>query len=120
MKTEEAIVLIGGGGHCRSCIDVIEEEGKYAIAGIVVRDHAHREEVPGYEIIGTDADLPRLVKEYPISISPLARSVPPTGGCPASVFLRGWVRLCPSSCRPTPASPAVPGPKGEQSSCITP
>jgi len=64
MKTEEAIVLIGGGGHCRSCIDVIEEEGKYAIAGIVVRDNAQREEAPGYEIIGTDADLPRLVKEY--------------------------------------------------------
>ncbi len=64
MKPEASIVLIGGGGHCRSCIDVIEEEGKYAIAGIVVRDNAHSEKVSGYEIIGTDDDLPRLVKAY--------------------------------------------------------
>lgn len=64
MKSEASIVLIGGGGHCRSCIDVIEEEGKYAIAGIVARDNGHSEKVSGYEIIGTDEDLPKLVKEY--------------------------------------------------------
>jgi len=31
----KSLLLIGGGGHCRSCIDFIEEEGKYQIAGIV-------------------------------------------------------------------------------------
>jgi hypothetical protein len=25
----------GGGGHCRSCIDVIEQQGRFAIAGII-------------------------------------------------------------------------------------
>jgi sugar O-acyltransferase (sialic acid O-acetyltransferase NeuD family) len=29
------IILIGGGGHCKSCIDVIENENKYKIAGII-------------------------------------------------------------------------------------
>ena len=29
------IVLIGGGGHCKSCIDVIEMEKKYKILGLV-------------------------------------------------------------------------------------
>lgn len=29
------LILIGGGGHCHSAIDVIEEEGRYQIAGIV-------------------------------------------------------------------------------------
>jgi len=29
------IVLIGGGGHCKSVIDVIEQEGRFEIAGIV-------------------------------------------------------------------------------------
>ena len=29
------IILIGGGGHCKSVIDVIEQEGKFKIAGIV-------------------------------------------------------------------------------------
>ncbi len=29
------IILIGGGGHCKACIDVIEQENKYTIAGII-------------------------------------------------------------------------------------
>ncbi|MBI4309254.1 MAG: acetyltransferase, partial [Candidatus Omnitrophica bacterium] len=29
------LILIGGGGHCKSCIDVIESENKFKIAGIV-------------------------------------------------------------------------------------
>ena len=29
------IILIGGGGHCKSVIDVIEQEGKFKIVGIV-------------------------------------------------------------------------------------
>ena len=32
---KEKLILIGGGGHCKSCIDVIEQENKYEIAGIV-------------------------------------------------------------------------------------
>ena len=29
------IILIGAGGHCKSCIDVIENENKYKIAAII-------------------------------------------------------------------------------------
>jgi sugar O-acyltransferase (sialic acid O-acetyltransferase NeuD family) len=29
------IILLGGGGHCKSCIDVIENENKYKIIGII-------------------------------------------------------------------------------------
>jgi len=29
------LLLIGGGGHYRSCIDVIEQDGRFRIAGIV-------------------------------------------------------------------------------------
>ena len=32
---KKSIVLIGGGGHCKACIDVIEVEGKYNIIGII-------------------------------------------------------------------------------------
>ena len=32
---KKPIILIGGGGHCKSCIDVIEQEGKYRIVGIL-------------------------------------------------------------------------------------
>ena len=31
----DKIILIGGGGHCKSVIDVIEQEGKFQIAGII-------------------------------------------------------------------------------------
>ena len=30
------IILIGGGGHCKSVIDVIECDGSFKIAGILI------------------------------------------------------------------------------------
>ena len=29
------IILIGGGGHCRSAIDVIEQDSQFRIVGII-------------------------------------------------------------------------------------
>jgi sugar O-acyltransferase (sialic acid O-acetyltransferase NeuD family) len=29
------IILVGGGGHCKSCLDVIENENKYKVRGII-------------------------------------------------------------------------------------
>ena len=58
------IILIGGGGHCRSVIDVIELENKYKIAGIVVNDMPKGSRVLDYEVIGCDDDLEVLFKEY--------------------------------------------------------
>ena len=58
------LILIGGGGHCKSCIDVIEQEKKYQIAGIVDVSEKIHQKILGYEIIATDDDLHELVKEY--------------------------------------------------------
>ena len=59
--SEKEILLIGGGGHCRSCIDVIEAEGKYTIGGIVEKTGASDEKtVSGYKVIGYDNDLEQL------------------------------------------------------------
>jgi len=58
------IILIGGGGHCRSCIDVIQQEGRFSIAGIVDTEEKLSRLVSGYEIIATDNDLPHLVSKY--------------------------------------------------------
>ena len=33
----KSLLLIGGGGHCHSCIDVIEASGIYKIKGLVQR-----------------------------------------------------------------------------------
>ena len=62
------IILIGGGGHCRSCIDVIEAEGKYKITGIVNQTDGCGESVLGYEVLGDDGDLPELLKKYTIAL----------------------------------------------------
>ena len=58
------IVLIGGGGHCRSVIDVIEQEGLFEIAGIVDQPELLGTDVLGYSVIGNDSDLERLAKKY--------------------------------------------------------
>jgi sugar O-acyltransferase (sialic acid O-acetyltransferase NeuD family) len=58
------LLLIGGGGHCRSCIDVIEATGQFEIAGIVERSGVCNTESMAYPILGNDDDLPRLVKQY--------------------------------------------------------
>lgn len=61
---KENIILIGGGGHCKACIDVIETQGKFSIAGIIdVKEKLHQK-VSEYEISGCDEDLPRLIKQY--------------------------------------------------------
>ena len=58
------IVLIGGGGHCKSVIDVIEQEGKFKIVGIVDKPELLDSKVLGYSVIGNDSDLSSLVKKY--------------------------------------------------------
>ena len=60
----EKILLVGGGGHCISVIDVIEQEGKYAIAGIVDKKECIGKDVLGYKVIACDDDLEVLFKEY--------------------------------------------------------
>lgn len=51
------IYLIGGGGHCKSCIDVIESTGKYAIQGIFDVKENIGNEVLGYKIVDTDENI---------------------------------------------------------------
>ena len=62
------ILLIGGGGHCKSVIDVIEQEDKYQIAGIVDKKELIGTNVMGYKIIASDADLEKLFEEYKYAI----------------------------------------------------
>ena len=65
---KETIILIGGGGHCKSCIDVIEQEGRLQIAGIVDVPEKKQNNVQGSGLsrdrlrclfIGLDKDFPR-------------------------------------------------------------
>lgn len=55
------IILIGGGGHALSCIDVIEHEKKFKIVGIV-DDKLKKEKILNYKVIGGDKDLKKIKK----------------------------------------------------------
>lgn len=61
--SKERIILIGGGGHCKSVIDVIELTNKFEILGIVDREENLGKDVLGYKVIGTDKEIPNFVKE---------------------------------------------------------
>ena len=62
--TRIPILLAGAGGHARACIDVIEQEGRYAIAGLVGLSSEIGTKMFGYPVLGTDADLPTLLGDY--------------------------------------------------------
>ena len=59
---KEKIVLLGGGGHCHSVIDVIEQEDKYQIVGIIDKKELLGTNVLGYKIIANDDDLEEIYK----------------------------------------------------------
>lgn len=57
------LILIGGGGHCKSVIEVAESAG-YEIKGILdMPDEVGKEVLPGHKVIGTDDEIPLYVEE---------------------------------------------------------
>lgn len=56
------IVLIGGGGHCVSVIDIIENGNEFNIIGIL-DSNKKENNILGHRILGNDELIPDLVKE---------------------------------------------------------
>ena len=57
------IILIGAGGHAKSCIDVIEKTKKYKIIGLIDNKLSVGTSVLGYKVIGNDRELRSLFKK---------------------------------------------------------
>jgi len=57
------LILIGGGGHCKSCIDVIEQSGEYKIEGILDKKENIGRYVLSYKVVGSDEQIEELAKE---------------------------------------------------------
>jgi len=71
------IILIGGGGHCVSCIDVIEKTGLYIILGILDLPEKQGQKILNYSIIGTDNDLEQFLpscKDFLITVGQIKSS----------------------------------------------
>ena len=59
------LLLVGAGGHARACIDVVEQEGRFVVSGLVGLPPEVGSRILGYPVVGTDADLPALRDETP-------------------------------------------------------
>ena len=59
---QKNLILVGGGGHCKSVIEVAESAG-YTILGIVDRHEELGKLVLDYKVIGVDDDIPQYVEK---------------------------------------------------------
>lgn len=59
---KEQLILIGGGGHCKSCIDVIESTHQFQIEGILDFPEFLGTKILNNEIIGNDDDIEKYHK----------------------------------------------------------
>lgn len=57
------LVLIGGGGHCKACVDVVELEDRFEIIGILEKVEHVGAAVLGYDVIGTDEMIGALAED---------------------------------------------------------
>tara|TARA_R110002126_G_C10488035_1_gene502893 strand:+ start:5736 stop:6404 length:669 start_codon:yes stop_codon:yes gene_type:complete len=55
-------ILVGGGGHCHSCINSIVKSG-HNVIGII--DGYIEGDILGFPVIGCDDDIPQLMIEHP-------------------------------------------------------
>jgi sugar O-acyltransferase (sialic acid O-acetyltransferase NeuD family) len=60
MDNAHRLILIGGGGHCKSCIEVVESTGRWEIAGILDTTSRTDETLLGYPFLGKDDRIGEL------------------------------------------------------------
>ena len=60
---KKSLILIGGGGHCGSCIEVIEAEGIYTIEGILDSPDKTDTQVLGYPVVGDDDHIEGYIEK---------------------------------------------------------
>ncbi|MGF1726748.1 NeuD/PglB/VioB family sugar acetyltransferase [Photobacterium nomapromontoriensis] len=71
------LILVGGGGHCAACIDVIELQGRYRIHGILDSQEKVGDRLAGYPFVGTDNEMEAYVKQgchFLITVGQIKRS----------------------------------------------
>ena len=74
----DEIILVGAGGHARSCIDVIELSGQYKVAGLIVKNEKNEQENLVYPILGTDDELENLRTKYSHALVTVGQIKSPT------------------------------------------
>ena len=65
---KQRIFLLGGGGHCKSCIYILDRLNAYEIIGIIDFVDKIGEKVGPYEVIGNEDVLADLMKEGDLAL----------------------------------------------------
>lgn len=63
MELKKDIILIGGGGHCKNCIEVIEIQGEYNIVGIIDLKQNIGNKILNYYITDSDDNLEKIITQ---------------------------------------------------------
>ncbi len=62
------ILLVGAGGHARSCIEAILSTSEWAVGGVVGRAEEVGSEILGVPVVGCDDDLSTLREKYDFAL----------------------------------------------------
>lgn len=65
---QKNLILLGGGGHCKSVIEVAESAG-YNILGVLDRPEDVGKQVLDYKVIGVDDEIPQYVDKAEFMIT---------------------------------------------------
>jgi sugar O-acyltransferase (sialic acid O-acetyltransferase NeuD family) len=101
MNKKEKIILIGGGGHCKSVIDVIEQESRFIIEGIVDLPAKKGEKVLSYEILANDDDIVELTEHYKYFFITIGHLHSPKRRIEIYKLLKQYKRILPVIISPT-------------------
>ncbi|MBF0182583.1 MAG: acetyltransferase [Magnetococcales bacterium] len=66
------IIIMGGSGHAKTIIDIVERENRHRIVGVLDPALHVGERLLGHPVLGGDGELPELVKRYGIEGAILA------------------------------------------------
>lgn len=58
------IILLGGGGHGKVVVDIIEKQRQFNLVGVLDSDLPIGESLLGYTILGREKELPALVSQW--------------------------------------------------------
>ncbi len=61
------IVIVGSSGHAKVVIDIVRQEGKYNIVGLLDRFRSVGDHTMGCPILGKEEDLPHLIQAHDLT-----------------------------------------------------
>ncbi len=59
---KEPLIVIGAGGHARSVLDVLQEQGAYEVVGLIDSVHKPGTKVDDTTVLGSEAELPDILR----------------------------------------------------------